>query len=309
VRGPVTLTARLNYRRFRQGYMNFVLKERPLYPVVEIASRNLTMNVGDNKGGGRGIDAPEYLRWNNYAIALLGEIQYYKASEAFRKVVSLNPKYVDGYTNLAVAIYTELLDHKREGADGLGENGLAAGGTPDGTGNLFLPRAADGAFEPALQALDQALAIEPGNLRAQYHKGVIYRLLKRFDGAIASLKPVVAAYPRFRQGRQELGYTYYVNGQYSLAREQFEALQAINPDDITANNYLSYIYAKLGMKQKAAEQATLFADRKEDVEVEPLAQDFWSKNEDVTSELPPFHIHDIPMTLESTNKQQAHAAK
>ena len=302
VRGPVTLTARLNYRRFRQGYMNFILKERPLYPVVEIASRNLSLNVGNNKGEGRGIDAPEYLRWNNYAIALLGEIQYYKASEAFRKVVSLNPKYVDGYTNIAIAIYTELLDHKREGADGLGENGLAAGGTPDGTGNLLLPRAADTAFEPALQALDQALAIEPGNLRAQYHKGVIYRVLKRFDSAIELLKPVVAAYPRFRQGRQELGYAYYVTGQYALAREQFEALHAINPDDITANNYLAYVYGKLGMKQKAAEQATLFADRKEDVEVEPLAQDFWMKNEDVTSELAPFHIHDIPATLAPVQK-------
>ena len=309
MRGPVTLTARLNYRRFRQGYMNFVLKERPLYPVVEIASRSLTVNAGENRGGGRGVDAPEYLRWNNYAIALLGEIQYYKAAEAFRKVVSLNPKYVDGYTNIAIAIYTELLDHKREGADGLGESGLAAGGTPDGTGNLFLPRAADTAFVPALQALEQALAIDPDNLRARYHKGVIYRLLKRFDAAIELLKPVVAAYPRFRQARQELGYAYYVTGQYSLAREQFEALQAINPDDITANNYLSYVYDKLGMKAKAAEQVTLFADRKEDVEVEPLAQDFWSKNEDVTNELAPFHVHDVPLTAVPNDKRRVSIAK
>ncbi len=309
VRGPVTLTARLNYRRFRQAYTNFVLKEQPHYPVVEISSRSLALNVGDNKGGGRGVDTPEYLRWNNYAIALLGEIQYYKAAEAFRKVVALNPKYADGYTNIAIAIYTELLDHKREGADGLGENGLAAGGTPDGTGNLFLPRVADTAFEPALQALEQALALDPGNLRARYHKGVIYRLLKRFDAAIELLKSVVAAYPRFRQGRQELGYAYYVTGRYSLAREQFEALQAINPDDITANNYLSYVYDKLGMKQKATEQATLFADRKEDVEVEPLAQEFWSKNDDVTSELAPFHIHDVPMTPATNHKRQAYVMK
>lgn len=301
VRGRLTLTARLNYRRFRQGYTNFVLKDEPRYPVVEIASRSLTLNLGMNKGGGTAADTPDYLRWNNYAIALLGEIQYYKAAEAFRKVVALNPKYADGYTNIAIAIYTELLDHKREGADGLGENGLAAGGTPDGTGNLFLARAADASFEPALQALDQALAIDPENFRARYHKGVIYRVLKRFDAAIELLKPVVAAYPRFRQARQELGYAYYVTGQNGLARDQFEALQAINPDDITANNYLSYIYDKLGMQQKAAEQASLFADRKEDVEVEPLAQDFWMKNEDVTSELAPFHIHDIPATAPVKN--------
>lgn len=293
VRGPVTLTARLNYRRFRQGYLNFVLKEQPRYPIVEIASRQLVLNVGENKGLTSGVETPEYLRWNNYGTALLGEIQFYKAAEAFRKVVSLNPKYFDGYTNIAIATYTELLDHKREGADGLGENGLAAGGTPDGTGNLFLPRAAADAFQPALAALDQALAIDPDNFRARYHKGVVNRLLKRFDVAIELLKPVVDAYPRFRQARQELGYAYYVTQRYQLAREQFEALQAINPDDITANNYLSYIYAKLGMKEKALEQATLFADRKEDVEVEPLAQDFWSKNESVADELAPFHVHDL----------------
>jgi tetratricopeptide (TPR) repeat protein len=308
-RGPITLTARLNYRRFRQGYLNFVLKEQPRYPIVEIASRQLVLNVGANKGQTVAVDTPEYLRWNNYAIALLGEIQYYKAAEAFRKVVSLNPQYIDGYTNIAIATYTELLDHKREGADGLGENGLAAGGTPDGTGNLFLPRAADAAFDPALTALDQALALDPGNLRARYHKAVIYRLLKRFDAAIDLLKPVVEAYPRFRQARQELGYSYFVTQKYELAREQFEALQAINPDDITANNYLSYIYAKLGLKDKALEQATLFADRKEDVEVEPLAQDFWSKNQSVADELAPFHVHDLPTTLKPGNQQQAHATK
>ncbi|HKD79541.1 MAG TPA: tetratricopeptide repeat protein [Candidatus Angelobacter sp.] len=306
VSGPITLTARLNYRRFRQGYTNFVLKNRPRYPVVEMASRTLTLTVRDKKGtSSSGIATPDYLRWNNYGIALLGEIQYYKAAEAFRQVVALNPRYADGYTNIAIATYTELIDHKREGADGLGENGLAAGGTPDGTGNLFLPRAADASFEPALQALDRALALEPGNLRAQFHKAVISRLLKRFDVAIALLKPVVDAYPRFRQARQELGYAYYVSGQYSLAREQFEALQAINPDDITANNYLSYVYSKLGLKEKAAAQAALFVDRKEDVEVEPLAQDFWSKNEDVTRELAPFHIHDVPIVTPADRKSQA----
>ncbi len=294
VQGPITLTARLKYHRFRQGYLNFVLKDRPKYPVVEIASRSLVLNVGENKGAAA-VGTPDYLRWNNYGIALLGEIQYYQAAEAFRKVVKLEPKYVDGYTNIAIATYTELLDHKREGADGLGENGLAAGGTPDGTGNLFLPRAVDDSFTPALNELDQALAIDPANLRARYHKAVVQRLLKHFDAAIALLQPVIAAYPRFRQARQELGYSYYVTQKYQLAREQFEALQAINPDDITANNYLSYIYAKLGMKEKATEQANLFADRKEDVEVEPLAQDFWSRNENVSHELAPFHVHDLPM--------------
>jgi tetratricopeptide (TPR) repeat protein len=304
-KGPITVTARLNYRRFRKGYTDFVLKDRPLYPVVEMASRSIDLNIGENRPGKSSIETPEYLRWNNYGIALFGEIQYYKAAEAFRKVVELNPQYTDGYTNIGIARYVELLDHKREGADGLGETGLKAGGTPDGTGNLFLSRALDSAFKPALEALDQALAHDPKNLRAQYNKAVVYRVLKRFDEAIGLMKPVVEAYPRFRQARQELGYCYYVTKQYDRAREQFEALQAINPDDITANNYLSYVYEKLGMKERAAEQRQLFVDRKEDVEVEPIAQDFWSKHSNVATELAPYHVHEVPVPPAKATKAQA----
>ncbi len=294
-KGDLTVSVRLNYRRFRKSYTDFVLKDKPLYPVTEMSSRTVKLHIGDNAPVSSDIGIPEYLRWNNYGIALLGEIQYYKAAEAFRKVVELNPQYVDGYTNVAIASYTELLDHKREGADGLGENGLAAGGMPDGSGNLFLSRGLDETFDPASKALNEALARDPSNLRAQFHKAVVNRVLKRFDLAIDLMKPVVAAYPRFRQARQELGYSYFVTKQYELAREQFEALQSINPDDITANNYLSYVYERLGMKDKAAEQARLFNERKEDVEVEPIAQLFWTNNPSVASELAPFHVHEVKL--------------
>jgi tetratricopeptide (TPR) repeat protein len=218
-------------------------------------------------------------------------VQFARAAEAFRKVVELNPRYADGYTNIAIASYTELLDHKREGSDGLGTPGLSMGGTPDGTGNLFLAKASPESFEPALRALDMALKVDPGNLRARYHQGAIYRLQNKFTAAIETLKPVVDAYPGFREARQELGYSYYVTQQFGPAREQFEALQAINPDDITANYYLSYIYLQLGMKEKAAEQIKIFEARKEDVAAEPVAQEFWSRHENVAAELPPYHVH------------------
>lgn len=290
-RSPISLTARLNYRRFRKQYTNFVLRNQADYPVAEIASRKVSLKVGHNEGASVESWLPEYLRWNNYGIALLGQVQFVKAAGAFRKVVALNPQYVDGYTNIAIAIYTELLDHKREGSDGLGAPGLKMGGTPDGTGNLFLAKASAQNFDPALRELDRALEIDPGNLRARYHKGAIYRLQNKFAAAIETLKPVVRAYPRFREARQELGYSYYVTHQFGPAREQFEALQAINPDDITANYYLSYIYQQLGLKEKAAEQIKIFESRKEDVAAEPVAQEFWSRNNDVAEELAPYHVH------------------
>jgi tetratricopeptide (TPR) repeat protein len=290
-RSPITMTARLNYRRFRKQYTNFILADHPDYPVVEVASRKLSLQIGNNERTSGASWSPEYLRWNNYGIALLGQVQFARAAEAFRKVIELNPRYADGYTNIAIASYTELLDHKREGSDGLGTPGLSMGGTPDGTGNLFLAKASPESFEPALRALDMALKVDPGNLRARYHQGAIYRLQNKFTAAIETLKPVVDAYPGFREARQELGYSYYVTQQFGPAREQFEALQAINPDDITANYYLSYIYQQLGMKEKAAEQIKIFEARKEDVAAEPVAQEFWSRHENVAAELPPYHVH------------------
>ncbi|MGE5322405.1 MAG: tetratricopeptide repeat protein [Actinomycetota bacterium] len=299
IRGPLTLTATLKYRRFRQKYTDYILQHTSNYPVVEMASRSLVVRIGENVPKAHTGNAPDYLRWNNYGIALLGEVQYEKAAAAFKKVISLNPKYVDAYTNVAFAMYTELLDHWREGADGLGAQGLKLGGTPDGTGNLFLAKARAPAFEPALAELKQALTIDPANLRARYHLGAIYRLQGRFGEAIAALEPVVAAYPRFRQARQELGYSYYVQHQFAQAREQFEALQKINPDDLTANYYLSYIYDQLGMKARAAEQIRIFEHRKEDVAAEPIAQEFWNKNSDVAHELAPYHVHDLGGTSPS----------
>ena len=46
--------------------------------------------------------------------------------------------------------------------------------------------------------------------------------------------------------------------------EQFEALQAIDPDDVTAHYNLSLLYSRMGMKDKAAEQPAQFATKKVD---------------------------------------------
>jgi hypothetical protein len=39
----------------------------------------------------------------------------------------------------------------------------------------------------------------------------------------------VQQYPSLRQGRQELGYAWYLKQNYAAAVEQFEAVKRINP--------------------------------------------------------------------------------
>ena len=51
-KGPLTVTARVNYRHLRQSYLNNIFgKDHPAYPVVELASRTRTFNIGDNPAG------------------------------------------------------------------------------------------------------------------------------------------------------------------------------------------------------------------------------------------------------------------
>ena len=280
ITGPVTITVKVNYRRFRRGFTNFILGESVDYPVVEMVSKSVQLRLGRTEGSWPPPDRDQMLRWNNYGIALLRQQQYWKAADAFRKVVEINPDYADGYINLAIASYSRLVDTTIQ---------------PDGPGNMSAANISFGKYESSLQYLDQALQKNPKSMRAAYYKGVIYRLQNRLEEAIENLQPVVAAYPRFRQARQELAYTYFLQKKNQLARAEFEALQQINPDDLTAHYYLSLLYGSLGMKHEAEREAALYSEHKDDPGAALLALDFRYRHPDVAHENEPYHLHDGTM--------------
>lgn len=280
--GPIILTAKVNYRRFRRVFTNFILGKSEDYPVVEIASKSLPIKIGRTEGQWPLPNKDQMLRWNNYGIALLRQQQYWKAADAFRRVVQINPDYADGYINLAIASYSQLVDSRID---------------PDGPGNLSPANPSYEKYGPALEYLDQALKKNRDSMRAIFYKGLIHRLQDNLPEAIKDLVVVVNAYPRFRQARQELGYAYFVQKNYDLARTQFEALQQINPDDLTACYYLSSIYGHLGMPQEAAHQAALYSEHKDDPGAALLALDFRYRNPDVAHENEPYHVHESTVPL------------
>jgi tetratricopeptide (TPR) repeat protein len=275
--GPVTLKAQVNYRRFRRGFTNFVLDKSEDYPVITMVSKSLSLNLGRTEGTWPAPDRDQMLRWNNYGIALLRQQQYWKAADAFRKVVEINPGYSDGYVNLAIATYSRLVDTRID---------------PDGPGNMSAANSFYDKYEPALAYLNEALKKNPSSMRAAFYKGLIYRLENHLDDAIANLLPVIKSFPRFRQARQELGYAYFLQKKYVPAREQFEALRSINPDDLSAHYYLSQVYAQLGMTKEAAQEGAVYTEHKDDPGAALLALDFRYRNPLVAHENEPYHLHD-----------------
>ena len=256
-KGPVTVTARVMYRHLRQTYTNNVLgKDHPAYPVVQLASRTRTLNIGDNPASAPDpADNPDWMRWNNLGIAYLDQAQYSEAIHAFGEVVKLRPDYADGYTNIGV---TDISWEK---------------------------------FGSARTAIETALKIRPGNARATFYHALVERRDGHVDGEIADLKHVVELFPQSRDARRELGVTYYQQEMPKEALEQFQALQAIDPDDLAAHYNLSLLYRRMGMKEKAKEELTFFTLKKVDPGAPTYSQDFLRQHPEISNESKLWHVH------------------
>ncbi|MEE2939765.1 MAG: multiheme c-type cytochrome, partial [Planctomycetota bacterium] len=104
--GPVTVTARLRYRKFDTEIMRYVLEDPDWandLPVIELAQDSVSFPVGSAEPAI--VEAPEFplwQRWNDYGIGLLrkpGGAQLRQAEEAFKEVEALGRP--DGPVNLA----------------------------------------------------------------------------------------------------------------------------------------------------------------------------------------------------------------
>ena len=129
-----------------------------------------------------------------------------------------------------------------------------------------------GKVRSGASSLEKALELSPDNARALYYLALVERREGQFDEEIADLQRVVDQYPQSRDARRELGISYYQQHKYAEAMQQFEALQAIDPDDLAAHYNLAVLYRRMGLKKEAAEQAALFATK----EVDPGAPTYFA---------------------------------
>ena len=257
VNGAVTVTAKVNYRHLRQSYLNNVLgTDHPAYPIVELASRSRVLSIGENRPEpAQANDNADWMRWNNLGISLLDQFQYMEAVGAFSEVVKLRPDYADGYTNVGL---TEIVWEK---------------------------------YESARKAINRALSIDPHSTRAIYYDGLLERRAGNTAKEIADFRKVVDAFPDSRDGRRELGISYYQNNDNSAALEQFQALQKIDPDDLAAHYNLSILYRRMGKPEEAREQQAMFVDKKVDPGAPTYSLNYLRIHPEISEESIPWHVH------------------
>lgn len=259
--GNLTVTASVHYRHLRQSYLNHVLgADHPAYPVVTLASETRVLKIGRNSGKSDAAppeanENPEWMRWNNLGIALLDQLQYATAVNAFSHVIHLRPRYADAYTNVAL---TEIAWEK---------------------------------YDSARAAIRKALSLDKTNARALYYDSQLELRSGDRQREIADLEQVVQQYPLSRDARRDLGIAYYQESQLSQAFEQFQALQQIDPDDLAAHYNLSILNRRMGHHDAAVAEQTMFIDEKNDPGAPTYALDYIRAHPEISLETVPWHLH------------------
>ena len=175
--GAVTLTATVKYRRFNQHFIDFGMSKHYEQPVVDMASQTRTCcrSARTSRSRPEADENKEWMRWNNYGIALL-DAQQYAALRCMRlsRWRKLRPDYADAYTNIAIV--------------------------QTSSGRSMTMRG---------RSLQKALALAPGNARALYYRALVERNEGNLDAAIADLQAVAESFPQSRDAHRELGFSYY----------------------------------------------------------------------------------------------------
>ncbi len=125
---------------------------------------------------------------------------------------------------------------------GCGVGGAHAQGQPS---PQALPR--------TLPAVEQAIAAHPDDPRLRLRQALLLQQAHEDAQAIKVLRALSLRYPELPEPYNNLGVLYAAQGQYQLARAQFEAALRANADYATAASNLGDVYLRLG--EQAYERA------------------------------------------------------
>ncbi|HWQ52067.1 MAG TPA: tetratricopeptide repeat protein [Bryobacteraceae bacterium] len=237
IRGPVTLTARLNYRKFAWHYTQFAyegapdvsgaVKHVPDLPVLMLAQSAIEVPTGETEW--KPLVRREHReRWNDWGIGLLLQGDLKGAEYAFRKVSEADPGYADGWLNVARALIQE------------------------------------GETEAAAPFVERALKIDPSLARVHFFRAAIQKAAGDYDAALASLRTAAARYPRDRVVWNQIGRVLFLKRDYAGAIRALEQVGHVDPEDVQMHYTLMLCYRGLGDMEKAAREERLFRRFKAD---------------------------------------------
>ncbi len=292
-KGPIHLTARLNYRKFSWYYTQFAYAGVPMpgqdpallskefngleyafspasipanvsgkirgripdLPIVTLAEARANVPLGRSDWTPV-VRKQDRERWNDWGIGLLLQGDLKGAEYAFKRVTEAEPTYADGWLNVARALVQE------------------------------------GETDAAKPYLAKALAIRPQLGRALFFQAAVQKADGDYDGALASLAAVRAQYPRDRVALNQLARIQFLKRQYAAAIETLKAVDAVDPEDLQMHYTLMLCYRGLGDGPAAAREEALFRRFKADESSQAITEKRRRLSPEDNNERQPIHDHE-----------------
>ena len=259
--GPITLTAKLNYRKFTHYFTQFayagqpapgqdpslldqnhnsqkylftasnipanvsgeIKGEIPNLPIVTLAQAETKLELNQKQTEWKPVvTLKDRERWNDWGIGLLLQGDLKGAEYAFRKVTEAEPGYADGWVNVARALIQE------------------------------------GETDAAKPFIQKALEVDRTLGRTWFFKAMIEKADGDYDAALKSLRTAAGMYPRDRVVLNQIARILFLKRQYTDAIEVLNRVCDVDPEDLQMHYTMMLCYRGLGDVQKAAEQQKLF---------------------------------------------------
>ena len=309
--GSITLTARLNYRKFSWWNTQFAFagvrdpsqvhpdlgldhddgrwvftgdvskvaarfKQVPDLPIVIIGQDSVTIPVAakTSKLFEETIanDARDRERWNDYGIGLLLQGDLKGAERAFQKVAELDPKYADGWVNVARA------------------------------------RIQEGNTEAAKPVILTALKLNPNLASAHYFYGLALKTDGDYARAYDQFAAAAMRYPRDRVNRNQMGRMLFLERKYNAAVAEYQQTLSVDPEDLEAHYNLMLCYRGLGNEELASREEKLYLRFKADEASRAITGPYKLAHPQDNNEAQPIHEH-VSVTLGDCERPQPKTGK
>ncbi len=149
----------------------------------------------------------------------------------------------------------------------------------------------EGDHEAALPLLEKALAVDPDLASAHYFLALALKARGRYDDALGHLRAAASRFPRDRVVHNQIGRILFLQRRHQEAIAEFENSLRVDPEDLTAHYNLMLCYRALGRGQDEKRQEVLYTRFKADESAQAITGPYRRLNAEQNLERQPIHEH------------------
>ncbi|MGA3028851.1 MAG: tetratricopeptide repeat protein [Bryobacteraceae bacterium] len=296
-RGPITLTARLNYRKFSHYFNQFAYagQPKPGQP-ASLVSRSFDnrqfsfdpANIPANVSGQFRGEIPSIPITTLATATAKLQLGDQRTETKWEPVVRKGDR--ERWNDWGIGM---LLQGDLKGAEyAFRKVTEAEPGYADGWLNVARALIQEGETDAAKPFVEKAMAINPHLGRVYYFKALAQKADGDYDGAVQSLGVTASLYPRDRVVQDQIGRILFLKRQYAQAIKAFEATLAVDPEDLQAHYNLMLCYRGLGDLAGVEREQTLFLRFKANEAAQSITQKPRILSPEDNNERQPIHDHE-----------------